>query len=349
MSNLRMATKYVLAVLGVAAGLAAGGVAQAQLLRVCATVPELGSLAEEVGGDRVAVTVFTKGTESPHYTVPKPSFIKALSTCHAYVQTGMELEAGWASGLLQNARNAAILPGAPGYIDASAAVDPMQVPTGPVDRAQGDIHPSGNPHYLLDPMNGLRVAGLLRDRLTVLRPEDREHFAARYADFRRRLGVALVGAALFERYDFEKLATLARHRRLNAFLDRQGQADLIGGWLGVMRPHVGAKLVADHNVWPYFATLFGLDVIGFLEPLPGIPPTTKHLGVIVGRMRVEQVRALLTVAYYDPRYAQFVSEETGAAVVQMANQAGARPGTADYLAMVDYNVTRLAAVLGGAV
>ena len=349
MPNLRMATKYVLAVLGVAVGLAAGSAAWAQPLRVCATVPELGSLVEEVGGDRVAVTVFTKGTESPHYTVPKPSFIKALNACHAYVQTGMELEAGWASRLVQNARNAAILPGAPGYVDASVAIDPLQVPAGPVDRAQGDIHPSGNPHYLLDPMSGLRVAGLLRDRLSVLRPDDREHFAARYADFRRRLGVALVGTALFERYDFEKLATLARHGRLAAFLDGQGQADLLGGWFGVMRPYAGTKLVADHDVWPYFATLFGLDVIGFLEPLPGIPPTTRHLATIVGRIRTEQVGALLTIAYYDPRYAQFVSEETGTAVVAMANQAGARPGTADYLAMVDYNVTRLAAVLGGAV
>ena len=321
--------------------------AQAQPLQVCATVPELGSLVQEVGGEQTTLTVFSKGTENPHFVVPKPSFIKALSTCDVYIQVGMDLEIGWAPPLLQNARNGNILPGSPGYIDASTAIAPLEVPSVPIDRSMGDVHPLGNPHYLLDPINGLRVALLLRDRLSTLRPANAPYFAERYADFRRRLGVALVGQDLADAYDFEKLAVLARHRRLETFLKSQGQEALLGGWLGSLRPHAGNKLVGDHNVWAYFAALFGFDMIAYLEPLPGIPPTTKHLNTVIELMKANGVRAVLAIAYYDPRYAQFISENSGAAVVSMAGQGDSRPGTAHYLDMLDYNVKQLSAALGG--
>ena len=321
--------------------------AQAQPLKACATVPELGSLVQEIGGEQTTLTVFAKGTENAHFVVPKPSFIKALSTCDVYIQVGLDLEIGWAPPLLQNARNGAILPGGQGHIDASTAITPLEVSSVPVDRSMGDIHPFGNPHYLLDPMNGLRVARLLRDRLSVLRPTSAPYFAERYADFRRRLGVALVGQTLADAYDFEKLAVLARHGRLEAFLKSQGQEALLGGWLGSLQPHAGNKLVGDHNAWVYFAQLFGFDMVAYLEPLPGIPPTTKHLNTVIELMKANGVRAVLAVAYYDPRYAQFISENSGAAVVPMAVQADSRPGTAHYLDMVDYNVKQLAAVLGG--
>lgn len=337
----------VITLVSLVTGLGLTPFAQAQPLKACATVPELGSLVQEVGGEQATLTVFAKGTENAHFVVPKPSFIKALSTCDVYIQVGLDLEIGWAPPLLQNARNGAILPGGQGYIDASTAITPLEVSSVPVDRSMGDIHPFGNPHYLLDPMNGLRVARLLRDRLSVLRPTNAPYFAERYADFRRRLGVALVGQALADAYDFEKLAVLARHGRLEAFLKSQGQEALLGGWLGSLRPHAGNKLVGDHNAWVYFAQLFGFDMVAYLEPLPGIPPTTKHLNTVIELMKANGVRAVLAVAYYDPRYAQFISENSGAAVVPMAVQADSRPGTAHYLDMVDYNVKQLSAALGG--
>ena len=335
----------VLPALAVLACLFASVSLAAEPLRVCATVPELGSLAEEIGGAEVTVTVFTKGTESPHFTVPKPSFIKALNVCHAYVQIGLELEIGWAPVLLQSARNPGILSGAPGFIDASTVISAHSVPSGRIDRSMGDIHPGGNPHYLVDPMNGLRVAALLRDRFSALHPDAQQLFAERYADFRQRLGSALVGEALSRKYDFEKLALLAEHGRLVDFLDSQGDTALFGGWLAMLRPHAGTKVVGEHDAWAYFAARFGLQLVAFLEPIPGVPPTTSHLGAVIERMRAEQVGVVLTIAYFDPRYARFVSENTGAAVVPLAHQAGARPGTDDYLSMTDYNVRRLAAAL----
>jgi len=325
----------------------AAAAAAAKLVPVCATVPDLGSLVQEIGGDRVQVTVFAKGTEDPHFVEAKPSFIKALSQCELYLQAGMDIEIGWAPVLLRNARNPSILPGAGGFLDASAVIVPLEVPSGPVDRAMGDVHPLGNPHYLLDPLNGLKVARLIRDRLIALRPEDRPGFEDRYRAFDARLRAALVGEALANRYDVEKLARLFEHGRLRAFLQSQGEEARLGGWLGSMLPHYGTRVVDDHAIWPYFARRFGLQVIGHLEPKPGIPPTTAHLRALVARMRDEGVRALLAVPYYDPRHARFVSEHTGAKVLALAHQVGARPGTGDYLAMVDYNVRQLAEGLQG--
>lgn len=316
-------------------------------IAVCATVADLGSLAREVGGDQVSVTVFAKGTEDAHFIEAKPSFIKALSQCDLYIQVGMDLEIGWAPVLLQNARNAAVLRGGRGYLDASMVIQRLEVPTGPVDRSMGDVHPMGNPHYLLDPLNGLKVARLIRDKLVELRPDRKPYFEDRYIAFSLRLGTALVGEKLAKKYDIEKLALLYEHGKLAPFLKGQGEASLLGGWLGRMLPHFGTKVVADHNMWPYFARRFGIAVIGFMEPKPGIPPTTKHLGTLVDLVRTERVRAVLTVSYYDPRHAQFISQQTGARIVNLAHQVGARDGTDDYLAMIDYNVREMAAALEG--
>lgn len=320
--------------------------AHAQILRACATVPDLGSLTRDIGGEHVAVTVFAKGTEDPHFVEAKPSFIKALSECDVYIQVGMELEIGWAPVLLREARNGNVLPGGRGYIDASTVISPLQVPTAPVDRSMGDVHPFGNPHFLLDPLSGLQVARLIRDKLSELQPANTQYFADRYDTFRQRLGTAMVGEALARKYDFEKLALLFARGKLDDFLKSQGEAALLGGWLAQLRPYRGVKVMGDHNGWPYFAERFGIQIVGFLEPKPGIPPTTAHLNALVNEMKAGGVRVILVSAYYDPRYAQFVSENTGAKIVSIANQAGARPGTDDYIAMVDYNVGQLVAALG---
>lgn len=318
----------------------------AQTLRVCATVPELGSLFREVGGEQVTVTVFAKGTEDAHFVEAKPSFIKALSECDVYGQVGMELEIGWAPVLLREARNGKVLPGAIGYIDASTAITPLQAPSAPVDRSMGDVHPFGNPHFLLDPLNGLKVAALIRDRLGAIQPASAPYFTEQYNAFRQRLGVDMVGDILAKKYDFEKLALLFERGKLIDFLKSQGEDAQLGGWFAALRPYRGTKVVIDHNLWPYFAERFGLQIAGTLEPKPGIPPTTAHLNEVINSMKANGVKIVLATAYYDPRYAQFVSENTGATVVNMAHQAGARPGTEDYLAMANYNVQQLAAALG---
>ena len=319
--------------------------AQDGALKVVATVPELGSLAREIGGDQVDVTVIAKGTEDPHFVEARPSFVKAVNQADVFIQMGLDMEVGWAPVLLQQARNPQVQPGRPGFIDAAKVVSPLGVPTGPIDRSLGDVHPSGNPHYLLDPLRGLQVARHLRDQFTVLRPAQQAVFAQRYDDFRRRLGQALVGAPLADKYEFEKLALLFAHGKLLPFLQSQQEAHLLSGWLGAMAPFAGTKAVDDHDVWLYFAERFQVDIIGHMEPKPGVPPTTRHLKALIKTMQAEEVRIILTGAYYDPRHARFLAQHTQAKVADMAHQVGARPGTEDYLSMIDYNVKQFLTAL----
>jgi ABC-type Zn uptake system ZnuABC Zn-binding protein ZnuA len=316
-------------------------------IRVFATLPDLGSLAKEVGGDAVSVVNMVEGSEDPHFAPARPSWIKELSKADVYVQVGMELEMGYASVLLQNARNRNVLPGNSGYIDASTVITPLEVPAGPVDRSMGDVHPFGNPHYLLDPINGLKVARLLRDRFREIRPGKSTYFDERFDDFRRRIGVRLVGADLAAKYDAEKLARLYEFGKLAAFLEKTGETDRLGGWLGQMAPVRGAKVVDDHRLWPYFGHRFGIEIIDDLEPKPGVPPTTAHLTQLVEVMRNQGVKAIITSPYYDPRHARFLSEATGATIVPLSHQVGGRPGTGDYLGMIDYNVQTLVGALRG--
>lgn len=317
----------------------------AEPLRVVATLPDLGDLAKQIGGDAVEVSVIVKGPEDPHFAEPKPSYIKALSEADVFLQVGLDLEVGYVPLLLRNARNAATLPSGKGYLDLSTVVKPMQVPVVPVDRSMGDVHPLGNPHYLLDPVNALEVAAAIRDRFSRLRPEHAGLFAERYASFKDRIEVALVGQRLAEKYDAKKLALLFEHGKLAAFLAQQSDASLLGGWLAMMAPHRGRRIVDDHRVWPYFARRFGVEIFGDLEPLPGVPPTTKHLTDLVERMRAAGVWVIVTLPYYDPRHARFVAEATDSSVVPLAHQVGAVPDATDYLAMIDYNVRRLARAL----
>jgi ABC-type Zn uptake system ZnuABC Zn-binding protein ZnuA len=259
----------------------------------------------------------------------------------------MELEIGWAPVLLQNARNGQVLPGAKGYMDTATIIKPLEVPAGTVDRAMGDVHPLGNPHYLLDPLNGLRAAQFIKDRLIGLRPEKKPFFEERFDSFRKKLGHALVGEKLANKYDLEKLAILFEQEKLGSFLKEQKEDSRLGGWLAMMMPYFGAKAVADHNMWPYFARRFGISMTGFLEPKPGLSPTTRHLQALVERMKSEGIKVILTSPYFDIRHAQFVSKQTGAKIVPLAHQVGARPGTDDYIKMLDYNVNQLVMALGG--
>jgi zinc/manganese transport system substrate-binding protein len=320
-------------------------------LRVCATTPDLGALVRAVGGDDVTLTVFVKGTEDPHYAEAKPSFVKALHDADLLVQNGLDLELGYVPVLLQQARNPRIAPGAPGFLDGAAyAGKPLDVPTGVVDRSMGDVHASGNPHYLLDPMRGIAVASAIAARLGELRPERKAAFASRLDAFRKSVYVALVGDALAARYgdDVPKLELLYRADKLGTFLDEQGQRAELGGWLGAMLPHRGAKAVDDHRLWAYFADAFGLEIVEHLEPLPGVPPTTKHLEAVIATMKRLDVKLVLASAYYDPRYADLVAKNTGAAVARMANQVDAVPGTGDYVAMLSYDVKQVVTALEAA-
>jgi ABC-type Zn uptake system ZnuABC Zn-binding protein ZnuA len=308
-------------------------------LRVVTTVPDLAVLARTVGGDSVEVSSMASEHEDAHFVEAKPSFVKRLSEADAFISVGLGLEIGYEEALLVGARNARVMPGRPGNIVAADAVQPMRsAPGGVVSRAMGDVHPGGNPHFSADPLSAVEVAALIAERFTELRPDEANTFRKRAAEFRRSIGRALVGEELDEKYDGTKLAVLYRRGALPAFLSEQGDSDKLAGWLGAMAPHFGTKAVDDHDIWPYFARTFGLEIVGHLEPKPGIRPTTKHLKEIIERMRAEKVKLVIKAPYYDPRHAEFVAEHTGAAVVELSHQAAA---SRSYIEFVDANVRAL--------
>jgi ABC-type Zn uptake system ZnuABC Zn-binding protein ZnuA len=311
-------------------------------LAVCATVSDLGNLAREVGGDQVEVTVFVPPKGDPHFVEARPSLIRALSEADLFVVIGLELEVGWAPRLWESARNSKVLPGAPGFVDCSQVIETLDRPAGVVDRTLGDVHPYGNPHYLLDPLNGLRVAGKLRDALIATRPEKEAYFRERFQSFHDRLGVALLGSdVLVKKYDLAKVAVLYERGKLVDFLSSQGEDALLGGWFKQMLPFRGRPIVTDHQLWSYFARRYGLEVVGYMEARPGVPPSTRHLTELVEVMKAREVKLILSEVYYDEQYGRFLNENTGARVLPMAHQVGSRPGTDDYIAACDYNVRQL--------
>jgi zinc/manganese transport system substrate-binding protein len=271
-------------------------------LTVIATTEDLASIAREVGGDRVTVEAIARGYQDPHFVEAKPSFILKLQKADVLVVVGRELEIGWLPPLIQQSRNAKIQPGADGYLDASLQAEILEVPTGQVTRAMGDVHPLGNPHYWLDPENGKRIAKSIADKFSQLRPNDRPTFQRALADFTTRLD--------------------AGEKR----------------WLAQMAPYKGTKVVTYHRSFPNFAARFGLDIIGYVEPKPGIPPSPQHTLDLISEMKRQNVKLMLIEPYFDLKTPNSVARATGAEVVVVPPSVGGVKDVTDYIKLFDYDI-----------
>ena len=283
--------------------LAASGVAHAQAkLNVMATTEDLASIAREVGGDHIIVDSIAKGYQDPHFVEAKPSFILKLQKADMVIVVGRELEIGWLPPLIQQSRNAKIQPGAEGYLDASLQARILEVPQGEITRAMGDVHPLGNPHYWLDPENGKIVAREIAAKLSQFRPTDKAYFDQRLGDLTKRLD------------DAEKR------------------------WLGIMAAYKGIKVVTYHRSFPNFADRFGLDVIGYVEPRPGIPPSPSHTLDLIQEMKRQQIKIILMEPYFDQKTPNSIASQTGARVLVMPPSVGGEKTVTDYFKLFDYDI-----------
>jgi zinc/manganese transport system substrate-binding protein len=301
--------RYISIAAALLAVLALGPVEANAALKVVTSTEDLASIVKEVGGDKVTVDALAKGYQDPHFVEAKPSFILKLHSADLLVAVGRELEIGWLPPLITQSRNPKIQPGSPGYLDASATARILDIPTGQITRAMGDVHPQGNPHYWLDPDNGRRIAQAVQNKLSELSRADAAYFAQRYADFDRRLG--------------------------------EGEKR----WKAAMAPYKGVKIVTYHRSWPNFASAFGLDVIGYVEPKPGIPPSTAHTIDLIAEMKRQQVKVILVEPYFDLKTPQSIGRETGAEVLLMPPSVGGVPQVTDYLKLFDYDVNLLVTTL----
>jgi zinc/manganese transport system substrate-binding protein len=274
-------------------------------LNVMTTTEDLASIAREVGGDRVAVEAIARGYQDPHFVEAKPSFILKLQKADLLIVVGRELEIGWLPPLVQQSRNGKIQPGAEGYLDASLGAQILEIPTGQITRAMGDVHPLGNPHYWMDPENGKRIAKEIVDAFDRQRPGNKAYFDQRLADFTTRLDAA------------EKK------------------------WLALMAPYKGTKVVTYHRSFPNFAERFGLEIVGYVEPRPGIPPTPQHTLDLISEMKRQSVKLVLVEPYFDLKTPNSIGLQTGAKVLVMPPSVGGVKETSDYFALFDYNINLL--------
>ena len=280
-------------------------------LNVVATLPDLAALAETIGGDRVQVISLARPTEDPHFVDPKPSLIIKLNRADVLLEGGAELEAGWLSPLLRSARNASILPGAKGHVACNQGVRMLDVPE-KLDRSQGDVHASGNPHYLMDPANAGKAAETICEALCRVDDPGCEAYRANLQAFSQALEV--------------KLAE----------------------WAGLMAPHQGKHLVSYHDSWTYFSRRFGVKVDVFLEPKPGIPPSPAHLAAVIGVMKEREIRLILVEPFLNRRTADTVARHAQARVLEVSQfPGGMKGGAKDYLGHMDGLVTSMTQVLSG--
>jgi len=280
-------------------------VAAAKKLNVITATTDLASLVQEVGGDKINVESMAKGYQDPHFVEAKPSFLLKLQRADLLVVVGLQLEIGWLPPLITQSGNSRIQVGANGYLDASQFAEILEIPQGSITRAMGDVHPLGNPHYWLDPDNGRRVAKGIAGKLGEMDPEDTAYFQQRDRDFERRLEEA----------------------------DKKWQAD--------MKPFHGRKVVTYHNSAPNFTKHFGLNVVGFVEPRPGIPPTPSHTLEVINMMKRERVKVIMVEPYFDRKTPDSIARESGGTVVEYLPSVGGVKEVTTYFQLFDYDVALL--------
>ncbi len=268
----------------------------ARKLKVVTTLPDLASLTRAVGGDMVEISSIALGVQDPHYLEAKPSYQVRLSRADLLIYNGLSLEVGWLPLLVQGSRNEKIMPAGRGSLNASEAIYRiLEKPVGEVDRSMGDIHPEGNPHYLLDPRNGVKVAELIRDRLKMLDPANSGKYDANYEAFETMMG-----------------------KRIEE-------------WEEKARALKGKKIVTYHKQWEYLADWLGLNIVAQVEDKPGIPPAPRHRAWLASMMKDQKIKVLLT-ANFTPGLdmARKLADETGARLLVLPASTEGEPQIREY-------------------
>jgi zinc/manganese transport system substrate-binding protein len=255
--------------------------AYAKSLRVVTTVGDLGAIAREVLGTESQVTVIAKPTQDPHFVDAKPSLIIDVNRADALCLMGLDYEIGWLPVLIRGARNPKVLPGAPGYIDTSASIPVLDAARGNVSRSMGDIHPLGNPHFTLDPRNGVRVARLMAERFSALDPGSRATFTRNAESFASRVEAKL------------------------------------RPWVGAVAAARGKTVVTYHRSFVYLEGWLGLQEVDTIEPKPGIPPNPSHVAEVIQTIKARHVSFILQELWYPLSTAELIAKQTGARLVRI--------------------------------
>ena len=278
-------------------------------LKVVTSTTDIADIARAVGGNKVTVRHIGEGYQDPHFIEPKPSFVLQLRNADVWAFVGLDLEIGWMPPLLDAARNPKIRRGAPGFVDVSRAIPLLDVPSGNVDRSQGDVHALGNPHYWLHPGNGRRIARLFERKFSELDPKNAAVYSANARAFDSRLSAA-------ERAWQPQLAQIR-----------------------------GKPVVAWHTSWRYFADYTRMNIVGFMEPKPGVPPSPAHLAGLIQTIKRTGAKVLIMEPFYSRKTADFVASKTGIKVLVIPPSVGGVRGVTDYIQLMQHDLQKVAAAV----
>ena len=280
-------------------------------VKVVTTIPDFGSIAKEIGGDRVEVKSIVKGYQNPHFVDAKPNYILWLNRADLLIYNGLDLEIGWLPVLITGSRNSKIIsPDSAGHLNASVLIpDILDVPTVKVDRSMGDVHPSGNSHYMLDPRNGIRVAAGIAERLKTIDPAN--------------LGFYEQNLHVF---------TLKLKERIRV-------------WKNKLEPFTTTNLVTYHKSWVYFTNWAGFNEVGYIEPKPGIPPSPSHLAGLIRKMQDNNLKLVLSESFYPQKTAALVAKKTGSKLLVLPTMVDKTNGVSTYFELFDKIVNEITLAL----
>ena len=308
-------------------------------VNVVTTFSDFAAIAKEIGGDKVVVDYLSQGDQDPHFVAPKPSLALKLKKADLFVLTGMDLEL-WASTLLDKARNKNIMDGRIGYVTVYTGMDILEKPAGSLSRTEGDVHVSGNPHIHTSPINWKTISENILIGLNKVDPENADFYEQRQHTFVDKIDRSMFGDELVELIGGEQLCDLLLAGTLFDFLDKEYQGKKLitklGGWLKKALPFRNREVVAYHKNWSYFARDFGLTVIGFIEPKPGIPPTPKHVQDTINLIKEHGVDVMLVASYFEKRKPNTIAGKTGIQALFLPLSVNAIPEVSDNFKLMDY-------------
>jgi len=334
-----MRTIIITLLLAVVTGTAAP--AAPKKVQVVTTLNVLAAVTREVGGDRVSVSALAKPNQDPHTLVAKPTYKVAAKNADLFVELGLGLDI-WGSAVTDASGNPNIQTGQKGRVVASEGIETKELPA-TLSKAWGDIHPQGNPHVWLDPVNVKTMAANIAAGLTRVDPAGKDAYAANLKAFQAKIDDALYGHALVEEYGASKLERLSRRNELIDYLKSKGTYAKLGGWLKQAEALRGLKIITYHKTWIYFTDRFGLEIRGEIEEKPGIPPSQDYLATLIKKIQSDGIKVLFIDTIYPQKDGTYIAGKTGAKIVSSPIDVGGAPGTDTYFQLIGTLLDRIAA------
>ncbi len=308
-------------------------------INVVTTFSDFASIAKEIGGDKVIVKYLSQGDQDPHFVAPKPSLALKLKKADLFILTGMDLEL-WASTLLDKARNKKIMDGGVGYVTVYTDLEILEKPVGALSRTEGDVHVAGNPHIHTSPLNWKKISENILIGLKKVDPFNSGFYEKRQQEFADKVDRNMFGDELVDLLGGDRLSELLNAGTLFDLLEKEYQGEKLinklSGWLKKALPFRNKEVVAYHKNWSYFARDFGLTVIGFIEPKPGIPPTPRHVQSTINLIKEHGVDVMLVASYFEKRKPNTIAQKTGIQAVFLPLSVNAIPAVSDNFKLVDY-------------